>query len=140
MKLRHVEYIKTIKLLFKKKIPPENTARNLACYKGKVIILKRRLILAIESGGWTIQSAPFIVVNGQKANIFGRNLLSSIGIKLIQEQPQHKQRLIITEENTSNPGIKHWVKKNFENLCVRIGKTKNHVKKTQFIPGVTPIQ
>ena len=27
-----------------------------------------------------------------------------------------------------------------ENLCMRIGKTKNHVMKTQFIPDVTPIQ
>ena len=27
-----------------------------------------------------------------------------------------------------------------ENLCMRIGKAKNHVMKTQFIPDVTPIQ
>ena len=60
----------------------------------------------MESGGWTIQSAPFIVSDDQKANILGRNLLPNIGIKLIQEKPQHKQILSIAEENTSNPDIK----------------------------------
>ena len=93
-------------------------------------------MLAIEFGGWTIQSAPFIVVGDQKANILGRNLLLSIGIKLIQEQTQHKQVLKITEENTSNPVIKQWVIECFINLGARIGKAKNHVLKTQFISDV----
>ena len=48
--------------------------------------------------------------------------------------------LSITEENTSNPDIKQWVEENFANICVRIGKAKNHVMKTQFIPDATPIQ
>ena len=64
-----------------KTIPPEDKARNLACYNGKVIIPKGRLILAIEPGGWTFQSAPFIVVDDQKANMLGRKLLPNIGIK-----------------------------------------------------------
>ena len=34
-----------------KNIPPEDTARNLACYKGEYIQPKGRLILTIESGG-----------------------------------------------------------------------------------------
>ena len=41
--------------------------------------------MTIESGGWKIQSAPFIIVDDQKANIIGRNLLPKIGVKLIQE-------------------------------------------------------
>ena len=32
-------------------IPPEDTAQNLTCYNGKIIIPKGRLILAIDSGG-----------------------------------------------------------------------------------------
>ena len=110
-----------------KTIPPEDEACNLACYNGKVIIPKGRLIPEIESGGWTIQSAPFNVVDDQKANILVRNLLPNIGIKLIQEKPQHKQMLSITEENTSNSDIKQWVEENFANLCVRIGKGKKTV-------------
>ena len=33
--------------------------------------------------------------------------------------------LSITEEITSSPEIKPWVKENFANLCVRIGKQKS---------------
>ena len=35
-----------------KNIPPEDTARNLACYNGESIHPKGRLIITIESGGW----------------------------------------------------------------------------------------
>ena len=34
-----------------KQIPPEDTARNLACYIVETIVAKGRLIVAIESGG-----------------------------------------------------------------------------------------
>ena len=46
----------------------------------------------------------------QKAKILGHNLLSNIGLKLIQEKPQHKQVLSTTEEDTSHPEKQQWVK------------------------------
>ena len=107
-----------------KTIPQEDKSRNLAFYKVKLIIPKGRLILAKKSDGWSLKSAPFIVVDDQKANILGRNLLPNIGINIIQEKPQHKQMLSTTEENTSNPEMKQWVKENFPYLCVRIGQAK----------------
>ena len=85
MKKLDVEYNKMINPIFKITIPPEDTARNLACYNGKVVIPKGKIILAIESGGWTIESAPFILIDEQKANILDRNLLPNIGIKLVQK-------------------------------------------------------
>ena len=123
-----------------KNIPLEDAARNFACYNGKFIVPKGKLTLAIESGGWTIQSASFIVVDDQKANILGRNLLPKIGIKLIQEKPQNYQILTIDEGEKSNPEKKQWVRDNFTQLSIRNGKAKNHVMKTQFIPNATPIQ
>ena len=86
-----------------KKFPPEDTARNLSCYNRKDIIPKGRLILAKEFGEWTIESAPYIVVDDQNANILGRNLLPNIGKKLVQEKPQYKQVLNIIEEDKSHP-------------------------------------
>ena len=44
-------------------IPPDDAARNLACYNGETIIPKGRLITTIELRGWKIQSAPFIIVD-----------------------------------------------------------------------------
>ena len=46
-------------------IPPKDTARNLACYNGETINPKWRLIITIETGGWKIQSAPFIIVHNR---------------------------------------------------------------------------
>ena len=64
-----------------KNIPPEDTAKNLACYNRESIHSKGRLIITIESGGWKIQTAPFIIIDNHKANIIGRTLLPHIGIR-----------------------------------------------------------
>ena len=126
------------KALFKTN-PTGDTARNLACYNGETIIPKGRLIITIESGGWKIHSAPFIAVDDKKANIVGRSILPQIGIKLIQEQ--HTQNVhVIREQEESDPETKQWVKDNFQQLCVRIGKSKNHTMRTQFIKEFVPIQ
>ena len=77
-------------------IPPDDTARNLACYNGETINPKGRLIITIKPGGWKIESAPFIIVDDQKANIIGRNILPHISIKLVQEK--HKQNVLNVRE------------------------------------------
>ena len=76
-----------------KQTPPDDTARNLACYNGETIVPKVRVIVTIDSGGWKIKAAPFIIVDNQKANIIGRNILQQFGTRLIQEQsnPEIKQ-------------------------------------------------
>ena len=122
-----------------KTIPTRDSARNLACYNGETIVPKGRLIIAIQSRGWKIQSAPLIVVDDKKANIIGRNLLPQIGIKLIQEHQKHNEHAIRKQEEF-DPAIKQWIKENFAQLCVRIGKSKNHTMKTQFIKEFVPIQ
>ena len=122
-----------------KNIPSGDTAQNLACYNGETIVPKGRLIITIESGGWKIQSDPFIVVDDKKANIIGRNLLPQIDIKLIQEQNTEKVHAI-REQEESDSAIKQGVKDNYTQLCVRIGKSKNHTMKTQFNEELEPIQ
>ena len=72
-----------------KYIPLKDAARRLACYNEKCIIRKRLSKTAIESVGWTIKSAPFIIVDDQKANIIRRNIMPKSGIALVQEIPKH---------------------------------------------------
>ena len=122
-----------------KNIPPEHTARNLACYNVEYIQPKGRLVITIESGRWIVQTAPLIIVDNQKANILGRNLLPRIGIKLIQDKPTQKV-LTVQRSDESNHEIKQWFKDNFQQLCIRIGKSKHHVMKTQFNKNIEPIQ
>ena len=79
------------------------------------------------------------MVDDKKANIIGRNISSQIGIKVILQE--HKQNVqVIREQEESDPAIKPWVKDNFQQLCARIGKSKNHTMKTQFIKDSVPIQ
>ena len=89
--------------------------------------------------GWKVQKAPFIIVDNHQANILGRNLLPRIGIKLIQDKPTQKV-LTVQQSDESNHEIKQWVKDNFQQLCVRIEKSKHHVMKTQFNRDFEPIQ
>ena len=90
-------------------------------------------------GRWKVQTAPFIIVDDQKANKIGRNLLPRIGIRLIQDKPTRKV-LTVQRSDESNHEIKQWVKDNFQQLCVRIGKSKYHEMKTQFNKDFEPIQ
>ena len=70
-------------------------------------------------------------MDNHKANIIGRNLLPRIGINLIQDK-QTQKVLTVQRSDKSNHENKQWVKDNFQQLCVRIGKSKHHVMKTQF--------
>ena len=48
--------------------------------------------------------------------------------------------LSVREQEESDPEIKQWVKDNFQQLCICIGKLKNHLMRTQFNQDLIPIQ
>ena len=98
------------------------------------------MIKTIESGGWKKQAAPFIIVDDQKASILGGNILPQVEIKLVPEKRKRGNVLNIHEPEQSNPNFKEWVKGKFAQLCVRKGKSKKHVMRTQFSKDIVPIQ
>ena len=59
---------------------------------------------------------------------------------LINSSKTNTQGTQCTRKNESKPKIKQWVKDNFQQLCVRIGKAKHHAMKTQFNNEFEPIQ
>ena len=99
-----------------------------------------RLIITVESGDWKIQAAPFFIVVDQKANIIGRNILQQKGIKLIQEKTKTKQRAAYTRIGRIGLGYQTMGQRYFQQLCIRIRKSKNLVMKTQLSKDVSPIQ
>ena len=48
--------------------------------------------------------------------------------------------MLYENKKESDPAIKQWVKDDFQQLCVRIGKSQNHTIKTQFNKDFVPIQ
>ena len=58
---------------------------------------------------------------------------------MIQEKKTEKVHAI-REQEESDPVMKQWVKDNYAQLCVRIGKSKNHTMKAQLIDEFEPVQ
>ena len=73
-KLRQNDHSAILKL-----IPPVDAAKNLACFTEKHILPKGQLSIAVESGGWITQSALFIIVDDQKADIMGATFYQKLG-------------------------------------------------------------
>ena len=103
----------------------DDEANKMVCYNGYKIPSLGRLTAPIESGGWTIQTSSFIVVDDRRANILGRNLLPLIGIQLHQEQnPAGKSVLQVNSVENSDTQIATWVRTTYPGLCTRIGRSK----------------
>ena len=78
----------TVKSAVKTTLGEDDEANRIVCYNGYKVPSPGRLIAPIESGGWTIQTASFIVVDDRRANIMGRNLLPQIGINCTKRENQ----------------------------------------------------
>ena len=58
---------------------------------------------------------------------------------MVQEK-QKQNVLSVREQEESDPEIKQWVKGNFQQLCIRVGKSKQRTMRTQFNNDFNPIQ
>ena len=131
----------SVKSAVKTKLGEDDEANKMVCYNGYKIPSLGRLIASIESGGWTIQIASFIVVDDRRANIMGRNLLPQIGTKLHQERkPVGKSNFHVNGIDNSDKQIAAWVKTTYPGLCTRIGRSKNHMVHTQFLKEFKALQ
>ena len=118
----------------------DDEANRMVCYNCYKIPTFGRLITPIESGGWTINTAPFIVVDDKRANSLGRNLLPQLGIHLHQEKPTGKSINYIADSDQSDTVITNWVKSTYPGLCPRIGCSKNHMVHTKFLNDFKALQ
>ena len=87
----------TVKSAKRIKTNDNDEANRMVCYNGYKIPSFRRVIAPIESGGWTIKTTFFIVVDDRRAIILGRNLLPLIGFQL-QQQPAGKSVNTISDD------------------------------------------
>ena len=55
------------------------------------------------------------------------------------QEKQKQNVLSVREQEESDPEIKQWVKNSFQQLCMHILKSKNHMTKTQFNHDFIPI-
>ena len=96
----------TVKSAVRTRMKDDNEANKMVCSNGYKFPSLGRLTAPIESGGWTIHTASFIVVDDRRANILGRNLLPQIGIQLHQERkPVGKSILQVNSVKNSDTQI-----------------------------------
>ena len=123
----------TVKSAHKIKMGDDDEANRMVCYNGYKIPSLGRLIAPIEWGGWTIQTASFIVVDDRRPNILWRNFQPQIGIQLHQEsKPFGKSTLHVNNIDSSDAQIATWVRTTYPGLCTRIRRSKNHIVHTNF--------
>ena len=131
----------TVKSAVKTRMREDDEANRMVCYNGYKIPSLGRLTAPIESGGWTIHTASFIVVDDRRANILGRNLLPQIGIQLHQERkPAGESVCQVNSIENSDTQIATWVRNTYPGLCTRIGRSKNHMVHTQFLSDFKALQ
>ena len=110
----------TVKSTVETKLRDDDEANRMVCYNGYKIPSLGRLIPPIESGGGTIQTASFIVVDDRRANILGRNLLPQIGIQLHQERkPVGRSALHVNNIDSSDTQIVAWVRTTYTGPCTQ---------------------
>ena len=76
-----------------KQISEEDAARNLPCYTGVYNKPLVTLTLPFDLGGWIVQLAPLLVMDGNKTKIVDRNVLLKTGLQL-QHEKSTNQMLI----------------------------------------------
>ena len=122
------------------KMEDDDEANRMVCYNEYQIPSLGRLIAPIKSGGWTIYTASFIVVDDRRANILGHNLLLQIGKQLGQKKPGGNLTLHVDNIKSSDTQVAIWVRTTYPGLCTRIGRLKNHVVHTNFFKEFKALQ
>ena len=102
--------LQMVKVASWKQITKKDAAHNLASYNEVYIEPIGSLVIPMKSGGWTVNSLPFPIVDSQSANIVGRNTLPKTGIKLHQEKPGQQMVLNIEQKNEVDPDKTQWVR------------------------------
>ena len=79
---------------------------------------------------WKDRAAMLTVVEDEHKNIMGRDLFTTLGLAVVQQQPETGK--CVNNINTSTCKIKETTATQFPYLVSRIGLSKTHVAKSKF--------
>ena len=79
---------------------------------------------------WKDKAALFTVVEDGHRNIIGRDLFTTLGLAVVQQQPDNGK--CVNNINTSTCKIKETIATQFPHLLSKIGLSKTHVAKSKF--------
>ena len=107
----------------------ENLSPQLRKFSNEPIHIEGKVQAAITSNGWTSNSVIFTVVADVLKSLIGGDLFDQLGLDVTQSSssPGNQVNTI-----SSSSQFKEHIAQNFPNLISRIGRSKNHVVKSNF--------
>ena len=104
--------------------------RNLKTFSNDSKKVLGHLETTITYNQWKDKAAVFTVVEDGHRNIIGRDLFTTLGLAVVQQQPDIGK--CVNNINTSTCKIKETIATQFPHLVSRIGLSKTHVAKSKF--------
>ena len=104
--------------------------RNLKTFSNEPIKVLGHLETTITYNHWKDKAALFTVVEDGHRNIIGTDLFTTLGLAVVQQQPDNGK--CVNNINTSTCKNKKTIATQFPHLVSRIGLSKTHVAKSKF--------
>ena len=104
--------------------------RNLKTFSNEPIKIIGHLETTVIYNQWTDTSAMLTVVDDGHKNIIGRDLFTTLGLAVVQQQPETGK--CVYNINNSTCKIQETIATQFPYLVSRIGLSKTHVAKSKF--------
>ena len=124
--------------------PVEKKTRELYCgFTNDTINNIGKVVVRLQSNGWTADETPFFITSGHERNILGNDNLPRIGIEIAQRQPLLPVNNISRTElcklnNYSDTTLNLYHR--YKGLFNRVGKIPSDRKVTHFHSPFKPIQ
>ena len=109
--------------------------RNLKTFSNEPIKVLGHLETTVTYNQWQNRAAMLTVVEDGHRNIIGRDLFTTLGLAVVQQQPENS--ICVNNINTSTCKIKETIATQFPHLVSRIGLSKTHVAKSKFHQNFT---
>ena len=108
--------------------------RNLKTFSNEPNKVLGHLETTVIYNQWKDTSARLTVVDDGHKNIIGRDLFATLGLAVVQQQPE--TRKCVYNINNTVCKIKETIATQFPHLVSRIGLSKTHVAKSSFIKSL----
>ena len=112
--------------------------RNLKTFSNEPIKVLGHLETTLTYNQWKDTAAMLTVVEDGHKNIIGRDLSTTRGLAVVQQQPENGK--CVNNINTSTCKIKETITTQFPHLVSRNGSSKTHVAKSKFYQKFTAKQ
>ena len=112
------------------------TPQELKTFANEPILIIDMMQTPVESNGWSIEDADFVVVSDGQKPFIGRHLFEALGISFTQTLDSVDGSMI-NNITTQGPFNSRKVKQ-FPQLVSRIGRSKVHIVNSRFHKHIQP--